>query len=214
MPFFKRRQQSSENSLDYQTMEKYNVSNLNLKRLYDKLRISVFLTLIIVLPLFYLCQKSDSNMRNLCLFLVLVSTVLTVSCSKEDQREIDKNLIEEYIEVNNLAAEEGPEGLFFVVDKTGSGTTPNLNSNVRVHYRGTLLDGTKFDSSFDRGQPAEFKLFQVIEGWQLGIPLFREGGKGKLIIPSHLGYGGNPPRGSVIPSNAVLVFDIELLDVF
>ncbi|MCB0663889.1 MAG: FKBP-type peptidyl-prolyl cis-trans isomerase [Saprospiraceae bacterium] len=153
-------------------------------------------------------------MRKVLGLLVLTALIFNASCSKEDQGEIDKQLIEEYIAMNNIPAVEGPDGLFFVIDKMGSGPKPTINSTVKVHYKGTLLDGTKFDSSYDRGEPAEFKLFQVIQGWQIGIPLFRDGGKGKLIIPSHLGYADSPPRGSVIPSNAVLVFDIELLDVF
>lgn len=153
-------------------------------------------------------------MKNLWFLAAISILFFTASCEKEDQREIDKNLIEEYIEMNNIPAVEGPNGLFFVIDKPGAGPRPDNNSNIQIHYVGTLLDGTKFDSSYDRGRPAEFKLFQVIQGWQLGIPLYREGGEGKLIVPSHLGYGTNPPASSIIPVNAILIFDIELLDVF
>ncbi len=142
------------------------------------------------------------------LFVLLMS-----SCSKEDQLVVDENLITEYIADNNLTAQQGEEGLYYVIESEGSGTQPTLSSTVTVHYEGFLLSGDKFDSSYDRGAPSTFPLTGVIKGWQLGIPLFKEGGKGTLIIPSHLAYGSNPPPFSGIPANAVLVFNIELLDV-
>jgi FKBP-type peptidyl-prolyl cis-trans isomerase FkpA len=138
---------------------------------------------------------------------------LFISCSKEDQREVDEDLIREYIADNSLDAQEGEDGLFYVIETEGTGARPDLSSDVTVHYEGSLLNGSVFDSSYERGMPATFPLSGVIEGWQLGIPLFKEGGKGKLIIPSHLAYGATPPPGSGIPDDAVLVFDIELLDV-
>ncbi|MEZ4981027.1 MAG: FKBP-type peptidyl-prolyl cis-trans isomerase [Saprospiraceae bacterium] len=144
-------------------------------------------------------------------FTLLAFTLFIGSCSQVDQKQVDKDLIEGYISSNNLNAEEIENGLFVVIDQKGSGTTPDINSKVKVHYRGTLLDGTQFDSSYDRGEPATFFLWQVIEGWQIGIPEFKAGGKGKILVPSHLGYGENPQ--GTIPGNSVLVFDIELLEV-
>ncbi len=149
------------------------------------------------------------------LFLMGIACSIT-SCANnddEDQRVKDDALIQEYIAENSLNAIEGPEGLYVVIDNTGTGTSPNINSTVEVHYEGSLLNGTIFDSSYERGTPATFPLAGVIRGWQLGIPYFAEGGKGTLLVPSHLAYGGNPPFGSGIPANAVLVFNVEVLDV-
>ena len=95
----------------------------------------------------------------------------------------------------------------------GDGAMPkSAASTVKVHYSGWLLDGTKFDSSVDRGQPIDFPLNGVIAGWTEGVQSMKVGGKRKLIIPAELGYGEHG-AGGVIPPNATLVFDVELLDV-
>ncbi|MGO1892107.1 MAG: FKBP-type peptidyl-prolyl cis-trans isomerase [Luteimonas sp.] len=95
----------------------------------------------------------------------------------------------------------------------GSGQRPLPRSRVRVHYHGTLLDGTVFDSSYDRNQPAEFSLGQVIPGWTEGVALMPVGAKYRFWIPGQLGYGASGTSGGPIGPNATLVFDIELLDV-
>jgi len=129
------------------------------------------------------------------------------------QRAKDEGLINDYITSNNLKAEKTANGLYYVIDKPGSGGSPKAGQNVKVHYTGTLLDGSKFDSSKDRGKPFEFPIGQgrVIQGWDQGIPLFQKGGSGRLIIPSTLGYGDRG-AGAKIPPNSVLVFEIELID--
>jgi FKBP-type peptidyl-prolyl cis-trans isomerase FkpA len=143
--------------------------------------------------------------------LLLIATVFC-GCNK-DQVAIDTDKIAEYLVDNNLAAEQTEDGLYYVITKEGTGERPDINSKVTVHYKGYKLNGDIFDSSYDRGQKSTFPLSGVIQGWQLGIPLFKEGGSGTLIIPSHLAYGNNPPNGSGIKKNEVLVFDIELFEV-
>ncbi len=104
-------------------------------------------------------------------------------------------------------------GLMFLIEKEGTGPQPSKSDTVEVHYTGTLLDGTKFDSSRDRGQPFSFSLSGgVIQGWLEGVALMKVGEQRKLIIPPNLGYGvrGSPPK---IPPNAWLVFDVELLGI-
>jgi FKBP-type peptidyl-prolyl cis-trans isomerase len=103
-------------------------------------------------------------------------------------------------------------GLHYEVIAEGTGPKPLPTDTVRVHYTGTLVDGTKFDSSVDRGEPAEFPLNGVIPGWTEGLQLVSAGGKLKLYIPSTLGYGEQGAGGS-IPPNATLLFDIELLEI-
>lgn len=96
----------------------------------------------------------------------------------------------------------------------GTGTDANPGDKVQVHYTGWLTDGTKFDSSVDRGKPFEFQLGagRVIQGWDQGVVGMRVGGKRKLTIPPHLGYGSRG-AGGVIPADATLVFEVELLGV-
>ena len=102
-------------------------------------------------------------------------------------------------------------GLQYKIVKKGNGVKPKATDKVRVHYTGTLIDGTKFDSSVDRGMPAEFPLNQVIPGWTEGLQLMDVGSKYILYIPHTLGYGTNP-TGS-IPPGSTLIFEVELLDI-
>ena len=108
--------------------------------------------------------------------------------------------------------QELPGGVIAEDIEIGSGAECPTGGTVTVHYRGTLEDGSQFDSSYDRGEPITFSLNQLIQGWQIGIPGMKVGGKRRLEIPYSLGYGerGAPPS---IPPRADLVFDIELLDV-
>jgi FKBP-type peptidyl-prolyl cis-trans isomerase len=107
-----------------------------------------------------------------------------------------------------------PSGLKYVDLKVGDGAEPKTGQTVVVHYTGTLEDGTKFDSSRDRSSPFQFKLGvgQVIKGWDEGVASMKVGGRRKLIIPADLGYGSRG-AGGVIPPNATLIFDVELLKI-
>ncbi|MTJ12356.1 FKBP-type peptidyl-prolyl cis-trans isomerase [Anabaena sp. UHCC 0187] len=107
-----------------------------------------------------------------------------------------------------------PSGLKYVELVEGTGATPETGKTVVVHYTGTLEDGTKFDSSRDRGQPFSFKIGvgQVIKGWDEGVMTMKIGGRRQLIIPEQLGYGARG-AGGVIPPYSTLIFDVELLGV-
>jgi len=133
-------------------------------------------------------------------FLFTVLTLTTISCKKESQADIDDKKILDYASEHNLDLESHESGIYYIVEKEGTGTAhPNFNSQIVAHYKGTFLDGEEFDSS----------LGQVIEGWQIAIPLMKKGEKTKFFIPSKLAYG-EQGSGSV-PGNTVLIFDIELI---
>jgi FKBP-type peptidyl-prolyl cis-trans isomerase FkpA len=144
-------------------------------------------------------------------FLYLILSILIfTSCDKEanfePQTEAD---IIAYIAANDLNATRTNSGLFYVINNEGSGKRPTSNSNVTVAYKGYFLDGNTFDQSGDAG--ISFGLNRVISGWTEGIPLFKEGGEGLLLVPSNLGYG--PSGNRSIPGGAVLVFDIKINSV-
>ena len=131
-----------------------------------------------------------------------------ISC-KKDINQIDQQVIEQYILENNLVAESTNSGLYYIIDNQGSGEKPNIYSTVTIAYTGKLTDGEIFDQSSSTG--ATFSLYNLIQGWQEGIPLFNEGGSGTLLIPSSLGYGSRAVGN--IPKNSVLIFEINLIEV-
>jgi FKBP-type peptidyl-prolyl cis-trans isomerase FklB len=142
---------------------------------------------------------------------------------REGQKMLDQRMEEEFGE--NKAAgiafleenkkqegvKETASGLQYLVLKEGNGANPTATSVVKVHYHGSLIDGTVFDSSVNRGTPAEFPLNQVIAGWTEGLQLMNKGAKYRFFIPQELGYGGQD-RGVIKPFS-VLIFDVELLDI-
>lgn len=131
------------------------------------------------------------------------------------QAEQEKNTAAGKTYLADNAKREGVKttasGLQYEVVAEGTGAQPKATDTVTVHYTGTLIDGTKFDSSVDRGEPATFALNRVIPGWTEGLQLMKQGAKYKFFIPAELAYG---PRGAgAIPPNSVLLFDVELLKV-
>ena len=131
-----------------------------------------------------------------------------------ERAAIEKEKAKPFLEA--AAKEEGAStsesGLVFRTLTAGSGANPAATDRVRVHYKGTLQDGTEFDSSYSKGRPAEFALNRVVKCWQEGIPKMKVGEKAKLVCPAAIGYGerGNPPD---IPGGAALVFEVELLEI-
>ncbi|MCC9136009.1 FKBP-type peptidyl-prolyl cis-trans isomerase [Pontibacter silvestris] len=105
-----------------------------------------------------------------------------------------------------------PSGLQYEVLSEGSGKSPSKNDQVTTHYHGTLIDGTVFDSSYERGQPATFPVNGVIAGWTEALQLMKEGAKWRLYVPSDLAYGSQG-AGDVIGPNTTLIFDVELISV-
>lgn len=133
---------------------------------------------------------------------------------QKERLEINKKAGEEFLNINRHKAGvvELPSGLQYEVLKNGTGTKPTANDKVKCHYHGTLINGTVFDSSVQRGEPAVFGVSQVIPGWVEALQLMPVGSKWRLFIPSNLAYGENG-AGNLIEPNSTLIFDVELLDI-
>lgn len=164
-------------------------------------------------------------MKNLVKLGVLVTVALTsFSCAemmrkeaKGDAQTMDtKNLNSGEVFLMENKSKEGVKttgsGLQYKVVTEGTGRKPKSWETVKVHYRGTLIDGTEFDSSYARNEPISFGLNQVIAGWTEGLQLMPVGSKYMLYIPSELGYGSRG-AGGAIPADAALIFEVELLDI-
>lgn len=148
-----------------------------------------------------------------------MQTILTKYQEEETKQQMakaEKNLADgkKFLADNkaNKGVTELPNGLQYKIVKEGDGEKPTTTNSITVHYRGTLIDGTEFDSSYSRGEPAQLQLAQVIKGWQEALPLMKVNSKWQIYVPSELAYG---PRGagSLIGPNATLIFDIELIAI-
>ncbi|RTY82614.1 peptidylprolyl isomerase [Flavobacterium sp. ZB4P23] len=148
--------------------------------------------------------------------LLALISLLFVSCLSDNEasKPVDYTVqnekeIVDYIAKNKLTATKTDSGLYYVVNEAGTGAQPTASSNVTVAYKGYFTNGNVFDQSDASG--ISFGLNQVIKGWTEGIPFFKEGGSGVLLIPSHLGYGSN--GSGPIPAGSVLVFNVKLIKV-
>lgn len=135
---------------------------------------------------------------------------MCASCNKDDPEAIaekDRAKILEYLAEHELDYNELEDGVFVVINKEGTGGQPHEHSTVRLNYEGFLLNGTIFDT----GSNALLYLGRTVRGFRMGVMEFRRGGAGLILIPSAMGYGEHPPPGK-IPKNAVLIFDVEIID--
>lgn len=151
-------------------------------------------------------------MKKIIIGVLMLITALS-ACKKPDsfdaakQLKIDEALIKDFIAANNIAAKRDTTGVYYVIGQPGTGRTINsLNTVLRLKYKGRLLNGVVFD----QGEITQ-SLENLIEGWKIGVPLIKEGGKIRLLIPSQFAYG-NSPIGT-IPANSVLDFDVEFLGI-
>ncbi|RBN49808.1 FKBP-type peptidyl-prolyl cis-trans isomerase [Flavobacterium psychrolimnae] len=148
--------------------------------------------------------------------LLALISLLFVSCLSDNEasKPVDYTVqnekeIVDYVAKNKLTATKTDSGLYYVINEAGDGEQPTATSNVTVAYKGYFTNGNVFDQSNASG--ISFGLNQVIKGWTEGIPYFKEGGSGILLVPSHLGYGSNDY--SSIPGGSVLIFDVKLIKV-
>lgn len=147
-------------------------------------------------------QGMDNYLRE---YMMKMQEIIAEKNKAKGEEFLAKNL-------KKNGVEELSGGIQYKVEKQGDGEKPTESDKVKVHYRGTLIDGTEFDSSYKRDEPAEFFLNQVIRGWTIALQEMPVGSKWTIYIPSDMGYG---PRGSgqLIGPNSVLIFEVELLDI-
>jgi len=138
-----------------------------------------------------------------------------MTAAKEKASAVDKaegeNFLAENAKKDGISVTES--GLQYHHETEGTGESPNASDKVTVHYKGTLLDGTEFDSSYKRGEPISFPLNGVIPGWTEGLQLMKVGGKTTFYIPQDLAYGARPNPGGPIPPFAALIFEVELIEI-
>jgi FKBP-type peptidyl-prolyl cis-trans isomerase FklB len=158
-------------------------------------------------------QLTEAEMKEV---LNQFRTELSTKMEAKQKVDAETNLKEGDAFLAANAKKEGVKttasGLQYKVVKAGTGKTPKDTDKVKVHYHGTLIDGTVFDSSVDRGEPVTFEVTQVIPGWVEALQLMKEGDKWQLFIPAKLAYGERSPGGKIGP-NSTLVFDVELLGI-
>ena len=170
-------------------------------------------------PAFLQAIEDSLNKAELKMTTQEMQAILTKFQAEESKQRAalaEKNLAEGKKFLAENKGEEGitelPSGLQYKIINEGDGKNPTAENTVTVHYRGTLIDGTEFDSSYTRGEPIQLQLARVIKGWQEVLPLMKVNSKWQIYVPSDLAYGENG-AGSAIGPNAALIFDIELLAI-
>lgn len=144
--------------------------------------------------------------------IMLILSIFLLACSTQTQMEKDTLLIQNYLEEHSLEAIQDESGLYYIQTQAGTGLfSPTLEDTVVVIYTGYLLNGVYFDKT-ETGSTDTFALANLIEGWQIRLPMMTRGEINKLFIPSELGYGDT--EKGIIPVNSVLIFDVELVDFY
>ena len=164
-------------------------------------------------------NEEDSNIDNMAMQNLIQVYLQETQMAQMERQEAEaavnaeeaRAFLEENAQKDDVSVTES--GLQYRVIEEGTGVRPTAEDEVEVHYRGTLLSGEEFDSSYERGETATFPLNRVITGWTEGLQLMTEGSTYEFFIPADLAYGSNPPPGSIIPPGAVLIFEVELIDV-
>lgn len=157
----------------------------------------------------YLCVLEKNTTMKKFFLLGLLGILTLLACDDQrPQSEIDDEKIRDYLKANNLTAEKDLSGIYYIIERPGSGNNPNISSYIKVKYKGYLLDGTVFDQT-EGDETVQFSLSGNITGWQIAVPLLKPGGKGTFFIPSIWGYGRFGT--GIIPGNSVLIFEIELI---
>ncbi|MFC2126259.1 FKBP-type peptidyl-prolyl cis-trans isomerase [Bacteroidota bacterium] len=157
-------------------------------------------------------------MRISGIITLLAALLIMLSCGGDEylfdwQEQLAKDLeaIDKYLEENNIEAKKSSSGLRYVIHDYGTGSAPVYGQSIIVHYEGRLIDGTVFDSSYERGEPSEFRVGTLIQGFNEGLSYIGEGGSISLYMPSRIGYGTSSTDN--IPENSILFFDVELLNI-
>ncbi len=210
----------SANALDKLTTEKEKVSymvGMDLANGIGQIKDEVDINLVIEAmktqlaggKLLMTAEESQAVRQSFMTKLQTAQQAKTAELAGKNKAEGDK-----YLAANKAkpGVKTTASGLQYAVVKAGTGKKPTAESTVKVHYTGTLLDGTKFDSSVDRGEPAQFPLNGVIAGWTEGLQLMTVGSKYKFVIPANLAYGDKPTPGPIGP-NSTLIFDVELIEI-
>ena len=148
-------------------------------------------------------EDADAKIREM---MMKVQEEKSAEAKAEGEAFLSENAKKDGIEVTE-------SGLQYNHETLGEGESPTAEDTVTVHYRGTLIDGTEFDSSYKRGEPISFPLNGVIPGWTEGLQLMKIGGKTKFFIPQELAYGARPNPNGPIPPFAALIFEVELIDI-